>query len=250
LGTSGFTLLPKEWSLDAYKYLLSGKQIYRSYGISLFVTIVGTTAALLITSMFAYVLAHPRIRYKSQLAFFTYFTILFGSGLVGFYISMVSWFHMKDSIWAMIIPYVINPFYTFILVSFFRTLPYEIYESAIIDGAGDFKIFFRIIWPISVPVIATVSLFYAITYWNDWWLALLFIDDFHLQPLQLMIRQLISNLNILSYIQGSPSAYGSNLPNQGVRLATVTLTIGPIIFMYPYIQKYFVKGLTIGSVKG
>jgi multiple sugar transport system permease protein/putative aldouronate transport system permease protein len=150
----------------------------------------------------------------------------------------------------MIIPYLINPFYTFIMVSFFRSTPYEINESAIIDGAGDYRIFFKIIWPISVPVVATVSLFYAITYWNDWWLGLLFIDDFHLQPLQLMIRQLISNLNILSYIQGSPSAYGSTLPNQGVRLATVTLTIGPIIFLYPYIQKFFVKGLTIGSVKG
>ncbi|MFC5407397.1 carbohydrate ABC transporter permease [Cohnella soli] len=250
LGKHGFRLLPGEWSLDAYKYLLTGKQIYYSYGVTLFVTIVGTAAAVIITSMFAYVLAHPKIKYKNQLSFLTYFTILFGTGLVGFYIVITMWLGLKDTIWAMILPSLINPFYTFILVSFFRTLPFEVYESAIVDGAGDYRIFFRIIWPISVPAIATISLFYAIFYWNDWWLALLFVDDYKLQPLQLMIRQLVSNLNILSYIQGSPGSYSGGLPNQGVRLATVCLTIGPIVFLYPYIQKFFVKGLTIGSVKG
>lgn len=250
LGMHGFSLLPSKWSLDAYRYLLTGNQIYYSYGVTLFVTIVGTVLAVLITAMFAYVLAHPKIKFKNQLAFFTYFTILFGTGLVGFYIVISMWLGLKDSIWSMILPSLINPFYTFILVSFFRTLPFEIYESAVIDGAGDYRIFFRIMWPISVPAIATISLFYAIFYWNDWWLALLFVDNYKLQPLQLMIRQLISNLNILSYIQGSPGSYGGGLPNQGVRLATVCLTIGPIVFLYPYIQKYFVKGLTIGSVKG
>jgi multiple sugar transport system permease protein/putative aldouronate transport system permease protein len=184
------------------------------------------------------------------MAFFTYFTMIFGSGLVGFYILMVNWLHLKDTLWAMILPYVLNPFFAFIFVSFFRELPHEINESATVDGAREFRIFFRIILPISTPVLATISLFYALQYWNDWWLALLFIDDSRLHPLQIMIRQLISNLNVAAYVSGANGSYNVSVPSNVVQLATVCLTIGPIVFVYPFVQRYFVQGLTVGAVKG
>ncbi|WP_229750141.1 carbohydrate ABC transporter permease [Paenibacillus nasutitermitis] len=235
--------------MNAYKYLLAGEQVFRSYGVTLFVTIIGTMAAILITSTYAYVLAHRKVKYRNLLSFLTYFTMIFGTGLVGFYILIVNWLHLKDSIWVMILPYLLNPFYAFILVAFYRNLPYEIYESATVDGANDISIFFRIIWHVSTPVLATVSLFYALQYWNDWWLSLLFIDNHDLHSLQMMIRNLMGSLNVSSYVGGS-TEYKVQPPTEGVKLATVCLTIGPIVFLYPYIQKYFVKGLTIGSVKG
>jgi multiple sugar transport system permease protein/putative aldouronate transport system permease protein len=249
LRSEGFQLFPTDLSLYAYQFLFSGSQVFQSYGVSLFVMIIGTVIALVMTAVFSYVLAHPRVKYRNILAFLTYFTFLFGAGLVGFYILIANWLNLKDSIWALILPYLLNPFYAFILVSFFRTVPYEINEAAVVDGANDLYIFFRIIWPLSVPVLATVGLFYALHYWNDWWLALLFIDDYKFHPLQMMIRQLLSSINIESYVSSGTGA-DEIPPAYGVQFATVCVTIGPIIFLYPFVQKYFVKGLTIGSVKG
>lgn len=246
----GMMLFPKEFSLYSYQYTLAGKQIMSSYLVTVFVTVAGTCLAILITSMYAYVLAHPKVKYRRILSFMTYFTMVFGAGLVGFYILVASTLGLKDTLWALILPYLLNPFFAFIMVSFFRTLPYEINEAATIDGANDLSIFFRIIIPISKPVIATVSLFYALQYWNDFYLALLFIDDHNLHPLQIMIRQIISNVNISSYVGGSQTNYSQAVPTYGVQLATVCLTIGPIIFLYPFIQKFFVKGITIGALKG
>lgn len=247
---NGMMLFPKEFSLYSYQYTLAGKQIMNSYLVTVFVTVAGTCLAILITSMYAYVLAHPKVKYRRILSFMTYFTMVFGAGLVGFYILIASTLGLKDTLWALILPYLLNPFFAFIMVSFFRTLPYEINEAATIDGANDLAIFFRIIIPISKPVIATVSLFYALQYWNDFYLALLFIDDYKLHPLQIMIRQIISNVNISSYVGGSQTNYSQAVPTYGVQLATVCLTIGPIIFLYPFIQRFFVKGITIGALKG
>ncbi|MFC5406698.1 carbohydrate ABC transporter permease [Cohnella soli] len=249
LQTEGYKLWTTSVHLNAYQYVLAGKQVLKSYGVTLFVTIVGTVAAMLVTSTYAYVLSHRKVKYRNVLSFLTYFTMIFGAGLVGFYILMVSWLHLKDSIWAMILPYLLNPFYAFVLVAFFRNLPYEIYESATVDGVNDIRIFFRIMWPISTPALATVSLFYALQYWNDWWLSLLFIDNHDLHSLQMMIRQLMSSVSVSSYVGGG-TQYTGQPPTEGVKLATVCLTIGPIVLLYPYVQKYFVKGLTIGSVKG
>ncbi|MBB6690880.1 carbohydrate ABC transporter permease [Cohnella xylanilytica] len=246
----GYQLLPKDFSLSAYQFVMHGKQVASSYFVSTTVTVAGTVLAVLVTSMYAYVLAHPKVKYRSALSFLTYFTMIFGAGLVGFYILIANWLHLKDTLWALILPYLLNPFFAFIMVSFFRTLPYEINEAATVDGANDLKIFFRIILPISKPVIATVGLFYALQYWNDFFLALMFIDDYKLHPLQMMIRQLISNINISAYVGGSQTVYNQPLPTYGVQLATVCLTIGPIVFLYPFIQKYFVKGITIGALKG
>lgn len=246
----GMQLIPKDFSLYAYQYTMAGKQIASSYAVTVSVTLIGTCLAILITSMYAYVLAHQKVKYRNYLSFMTYFTMVFGAGLVGFYILVANTLGLKDSLWALILPYLLNPFFAFIMVSFFRTLPYEINEAATIDGANDLTIFFRIIIPISKPVIATVSLFYALQYWNDFYLALLFIDNHNFHPLQIMIRQIISNVNINSYVGGSQTTYSQAIPTYGVQLATVCLTIGPIIFLYPFIQRFFVKGITIGALKG
>jgi len=248
--TQGYQFFPRGFSLSAYEYLFSGKQLFSSYKVTLFVTIVGTLLAVLITATYAYTLSHPRVKYRNILSFLTYFTMLFGAGLVGFYMLIANWLGLKDSIWALILPYLLNPFYAFILVSFFRTLPFEMNEAATVDGANDLVIFFRIIWPISTPIIATVSLFYALSYWNDWWLSLLFVDNYKLHPLQMMIRQLMSNLNAKAYVAGSGTNYNIVVPTFGMQLAIVCVTIGPILFVYPFIQKYFVKGITIGAIKG
>jgi multiple sugar transport system permease protein/putative aldouronate transport system permease protein len=247
---NGFQVIPARFSAYAYRYLFSGSQIFSSYRVTVFVTGIGTIGAVLITSMYAYVLAHRKAKYRNIMSFLTYLTMIFGAGIVGFYILIARWLGLKDSVWALILPYLMNPFFAFILVAFFRTVPYELYEAAIIDGANDIFVFFRIMLPIAIPAVATVSLFYAIQYWNDFWLALLFIDDYKLHPLQIMIRQLISKVEATKYIQTSNVAYQESAPAYGIRLATVCVTIGPVVLLYPFIQRYFVKGVTIGALKG
>ena len=246
----GYQLWPEQWSTDAYTFLLSGTQLSRSYAVSVTVTIVGTFMALLLTAPYAYVLSHPKAKYRKPLTFFTYFFMVFGVGLVGFYIVVGNWLGLKDTLWALILPYLLNPFFAIVLMNFFRTVPAELSEAAGLDGYNDWQIFFRIVVPISLPAIASVGLFYALQYWNDWWLALLVVDDSRLHPLQMMIRQLVSNMNASQYIQGSTTNYQITVPSTGVQLATVCLTIGPIVLLYPFLQKYFVRGMTVGAVKG
>lgn len=248
--TKGFQFFPSEFSLEAYKVLFQSSQIYSSYFVTIVVTVVGTALAMLITCTYAYVLAHRKVKYRNILSFMTYLTMIFGAGLVGFYITIVNYLGLKDSIWALILPYLLNPFFAFILVAFYRTVPYELNEAATVDGASEFRIFFKIICPISLPAISTVSLFYALVYWNDFWLALLFVDDHKLHPLQIMLRQLISNANMKQYVGGAQMDYAQAIPTYGLQMATVCLTIGPIILLYPYVQKFFIKGITIGAVKG
>lgn len=243
----GLTFIPKNFSLDAYKFLFSSDQIYRSFGISVFITVVGTTLSVLITSMYAYVASHKKIKYKNFLSFYIYFTMLFTPGLVGYYLLVTRWLHMKNSIWALIIPGLFSVWNAFLFSSFFRMLPYELYEAAEIDGANDIFIFFRIICPVSKPIIATVVLFNALGYWNDWFNALLFVDNSRMHPLQMLIRTIIGNASAASTIPIPP---GTAIPTYGVQLATICVTIGPIIMLYPFLQKYFVKGITIGAVKG
>ncbi|RAP78531.1 carbohydrate ABC transporter permease [Paenibacillus montanisoli] len=250
LRSQGFSLFPQEISLNSYRFLLSGEQVFVSYKNTIIITVVGTFLSVLITSMMAYVMANRKIKYRGVLSFIVYFTMLFGPGLVGFYILVVNWLHLKDTLWAIILPGLFGPWNAFLMVSYFRTIPYEINEAATIDGASESYIFFRIYMPISKPVIATVGLFVSLRYWNEWFYAMLFVDKEELHPLQIMIRSLMSNIDVQRYVQGTDVNIVTNVPAMGVQLATVCVTIGPILLVYPYVQKYFVKGLTIGSIKG
>jgi multiple sugar transport system permease protein/putative aldouronate transport system permease protein len=249
LNQAGYQLFISRFSTDSYRYLFQGTQAFTSYKVTLFVTAVGSVLATAITSMYAFVLSNRKAKYRNVMAFFTYIPMVMGTGLVGFYLLVARWLGLKDTIWALIFPYLLNPFLVFVLVNFFRALPYELHESAFIDGANDVYIFYRIILPVSVPGIATVILFYALTYWNDWWLAILFINHYELHPLQMMIRSLMSQINATQYVMGR-SMYIQSVPSEGLKLATVCITIGPIVLLYPLVQRYFVKGLTLGAVKG
>jgi len=247
---NGYQFIPARFSLYAYTFLLRGSRIFTSYTVTITVTATGTVSAVLISSMFAYVIANKKIKYRNIISFMTYFTMIFGGGMVSTYILIANWLKLKDNIIVLILPYIMNPFFIFILVSFFRTIPDELSEAATIDGANDIYTFFKIIWPVSTPALTSVALLYALQYWNDFWLALMYIDNFKLHPLQMMIRQLMSDLRAAQYM-GLSSAGGQQLtPTYGVQLATVVMTIGPIILLYPFLQKYFVSGLMIGSVKG
>jgi multiple sugar transport system permease protein/putative aldouronate transport system permease protein len=250
LSQDGYRLWPSEFSLEAYKYMLSGLQIYRSYGVTIFVTVVGTTIALMSTAMYAYFISSPKIKHRQLLSFLTFFIMVFGPGLVGSYILIANWLHLKDSLWALILPYAFNPFFALIMITFFRGIPKEYSEAATIDGANDFSAFFRVILPIAKPAAASVGLLYALYYWNDWWLALLYIDNDKLYPLQMLLRQVMSQVNLGAYIQGSQTNYAQAVPGLGLQLVVVCLTIGPIILAYPRVQRYFVKGIAVGGIKG
>ncbi|WP_239633681.1 carbohydrate ABC transporter permease [Paenibacillus sp. H1-7] len=243
----GFQMFPTEFSIDSYRFLFNGSQVYRSAFVSIFVTAVGTVGAVLLTSMFSYVTAHQKVKFRNALSFYIYFTMLFAPGLVGYYLLISNWLSLRDSLLALILPHMFSAFNAFLMTSYFRTLPFELNEAATMDGAHELYIFYRIIWPISMPVIATITLFYALSYWNDWFNALMFIDNPQNHPLQMMLRRIISNWQNLDYLNAN-----INIPVSatGIQLSTVVITIGPIIFLYPFLQRFFIKGMTIGAVKG
>jgi multiple sugar transport system permease protein/putative aldouronate transport system permease protein len=243
----GFSLLPNRLSLAGYKYLLGSAGIGRNYRVSIFVTVVGTAMATLVTAGYAYGLAHPRMRYRGVLSFLTYIPSILGSGLVGFYLLMVKYLHLYDSLWSLILPYVLSPFNAFVMVAFLRDLPYELYEAAYLDGANDARVFFQVILPISAIPMMTVLLFYALAYWNDWWLATLFIQDTSKQPLQTLIRAILNRQVMASHLGSLTNLRVEPLT---VQLVTVCVTIGPILLVYPFIQRYFIRGITVGAVKG
>jgi len=238
----------KEFSLEAYKFVFTGNQIYYSYRNTLIIVLCGVPCAVSVTSMFAYVLAHPKVRYRRVLSFMTYFTMLMGTSMVGVYMLIATWLQLKDTYFALILPRIMHPFYAFILVAAFREVPYEIYEAACVDGSGEFNTFFKVMIPIVLPSMATIALFFTLLYWNDWWYALLFIDDYKLYPLQMMLKNLISEVSAAAFMGGEMSS--GMLPSNSMKMAVVCLTIGPIIVMYPWVQRYFVKGIAVGAVKG
>jgi len=248
LVTQGYSFWPTHWSLEAFRFIFSGNnQVVTSYGVSIYVTVVGTALALSTTTMLAYSIANPLNRWGRQLGLFTYFPMLFSGGLVPMYLWVSDGLKLSDSLWAVILPMVVNPFFAFIMVSFFRRVPNEIIESARIDGASEFRIFYRIVLPISKPILATMGLFYALAYWNDWFWALLFLQDENKFPLQLLLQ------NMLADVQFSASFQESSLimvPSYSLRMAVTLIAIGPIIFVYPFAQRHFVRGLTLGASKG
>ncbi|AIQ16653.1 sugar ABC transporter permease [Paenibacillus sp. FSL H7-0357] len=247
---NGYTLFPKAFSIDAYKALLHSDALYNGYGITIIITVAGTITALCISAMLAYSLANKRNVLQTPFLLFCYLPMLFSGGIIPFYIVVSQWLHLQNTIWALILPLLCQPFLVFLLVSFFRTVPEELEEAARIDGANEMRVFFQIILPISKPILASVGLFYALYYWNDWYMGLMFIDNEKLFPLQLILRRMVSNMEAAKNLIPASAAISTVAPTYGVRMATTVLTIGPIILLYPMLQKYFVKGLTVGAVKG
>lgn len=248
LVNDGFRLIPSKWSLYAYQFLLNDpNQILRAYGVSVFVTFVGTSLSLLLMSLLGYAMSRKDFPLRRVISVFVFFPLLFNAGLVPFYILMTRTLQLKDNMLALILPPLVLPFLTLLLRTYFAALPRELIEAAKLDGAGEWRIFFRIVVPLSTPALATVGLFSLLFYWNDLYLSLLFINDPRLFNLQYLLFKIISNLQILesSFVQS-----GNKPPLQSVRMAMAVFAMGPMLFAFLFVQKYFIRGITLGSLKG
>ncbi len=247
----GYKFIPKRFTPIAYSLILGpGSKVYRSYLNTILITGLGTVASMILTSAMAYGLSVKSVRYRNKIAFFVYFTMLFSGGLTPWYILCSKVLHLYNNLAVMVVPFLINSFYMFLLRNFFRTIPESMSESAKLDGANDIYILFRIILPLSLPAIATIALFYSLDYWNSWYAAVLFIDDSSKYPLQYLIIRIINSISSAQQMVAVHGRVQADLPSHTIRLATALVTIGPIVFLYPFLQKYFVKGLMIGAIKG
>lgn len=251
----GYSFLPKEWSLDAYYYMIKqGKTIVRAYGISFFVTIVGTCLSVLLTTMLAYPMSRKSFKYRNLLAFFVFFTMLFNGGIVPSYIMWTKIFHIKDTIWALILPnYLITAFNVILVKNYYQnSIPDSLIEAAQIDGAGELKIFFKVMLPLAVPTVATISLFTGIAYWNDWTNGLYYINNEKLYSIQQLLMKIMDNIQALrSNSNAALLGTGAvDLPSTSVRMAMAVIGILPVVITYPFVQKYLVKGVVVGAVKG
>lgn len=254
LARDGYSMFPKKWSIDAYNYLFkAGDQLLRSYGVTIFVTAVGTAISLIFISFFAYAISRKGFKYRNFFSFFAFFTMLFNGGLVPSYIVTTKLLGLQNSVWALILPLAVNAFYIMIMRTFFSTMiPDAIIESGKIDGAGEFGIFFRLIIPLALPGLATIALFSTLGYWNDWFNALLYIDDPSLVPLQSMLMRIENSMQFLLQNSNNTSlgiGVLQSLPQDTSRMAMVVLATGPIVLAYPFFQRYFIQGLTVGAVK-
>ncbi|EPA8132514.1 carbohydrate ABC transporter permease [Enterococcus faecalis] len=251
---NGYSLWPKDWSLQGYHYLATMKgQLLQSLLITFIVTIFGTVVNVFFTSTYAYAISRPNFQYRRFFTIFALLSMLFSPGLVPSYIVVSTMLHLKDTIWALILPLALSPFNIILMRTFFkRTVSESIIESARIDGASELRIFLQIVLPLALPGIATISIFAALRYWNDWFHALLYVQSDYLMPLQYLLMKIQSNIDYMS----QNATIGANLaesmgamPKEATRMAMVVISTVPIACIYPFFQKYFVKGLTIGGVK-
>ena len=226
-------------------------QLLRSYGVSILVTIAGTVASLLLTTLLAYTLARQDYRYRNIVSFFVFFTMLFNGGLVSTYIFMTRYLQLKDNLLVLILPYLVNAWFVLLMRSFIATLPLSLVESAKLDGAGEWRTFFSIILPLAKPALAAIGLMIAFNYWNDWWLSLLYLDNMNLIPLQFMLYRIMSNVSYLTtQLSMSVSIDLRDIPTESSRMAMCIMAAGPMLIIFPFFQKHFVRGITVGALKG
>jgi putative aldouronate transport system permease protein len=247
----GYKLIPSELSTKAYDMLINNSAaLSKAYGVTIFITVVGTSLGLFMMSMAGFVLNRKDFKYRNFFSFMIYFTTLFGGGLIPSYILMVKYLHLKDSLFAMILPGVVGAWSIFLMRNFMKAIPDSLYESATIDGAGDFRIYWQIFMPLAIPSLATVGLFAALGFWNEWYNGMLYIQTPDKFPLQYFLQRMINQTNIQALINQGVVIDTAELPTQSIKMATAVLATGPIILLYPFAQRYFVSGLTIGAVKG
>ena len=250
--TEGFSFFPSKWSTDAYQYIVNEKDtMLRAYGITIVVTLIGTTLGLLISVMLAYSLANSDLPGRNFMTFFVTLTMLFNGGLVPTYLIYTNVFHIKDTLAALIVPNLLmNGFNVILIRNYFATgVPTVLYEAARIDGASEFYIFYRIALPLSKPILATVGLLMGIAYWNDWQNGLYYLNDTSLYSIQNILNRINENISFLA----SNSTSGvkiSDLPTSTIRMAIAVIGILPIVCIYPFFQEYFVRGIAVGAVKG
>lgn len=249
----GYTFLPRHYSLGAYQYLwVRSATIVRAYGITVLITAAGTLISLVVTMMLAYPLSRRDFPFRNALTFVVFFTLLFNGGLVPTYLLYTMYFHIKNTLMALLVPNLLmNGFNVLLARTFFMTnVPFSIIESASIDGAGEFKIFRSIVLPISLPIVATIGLFVGVGYWNDWYNGLIFLTDSSLFNIQNVLNNMLMNIQFLQQNSQVASNTSMQLPATTVKMAIAVVGVLPILVIYPFFQKYFVKGITIGAIKG
>ncbi len=256
LAINGYSIIPKEWSLEAYEYLVKqGDQIIHAYGITVLVTVVGVILGLAIMSLLAYPLSRKDLPGRKALTFFVFFTMLFNGGLVPTYLLYTNYLGIKNTIWALLVPaLLVSAWYVLLMRTHFsENIPGAVLESAQIDGAGEFRIFARIVIPMGRPILATVGLFVGIAYWNDWYNGMIYITDPDFFSIQNLLTRMMSDIQFLANNSSlSSAAAGAQvaIPSMSVRMAIATIGVLPIVIIYPFVQNNFVKGISVGAVKG
>jgi putative aldouronate transport system permease protein len=250
----GVSFTPAHWSLDSYEVLLGpGSRVYQALKVTGFITGVGTTLSLLTTAGLAYGLSKHQVPGRNLIVFLIFFTMMFGGGMVPFYL-VVKGLGLINNPWALILPFLVNAWWTLIMMKFFEALPAELEDAARLDGCSEIGIFWRIVIPLSKPALATIGLFYAVNYWNEWFWATIFLTEPYLLPLQLVLRGILSQLlQVMDPQTAAEQAAMANVnmpPVEVLRMAAIVVTVLPITLVYPFLQRYFVKGVMIGAIKG
>lgn len=253
LAEHGYKMIPTEFSLEAYEMIFKNSgQLLNSYKVTTVVTLIGTILATLLTTSFAYVIARPTYRYRKILSFYVFFTMLFNGGLVANYIWLSGTLNLKNTYAVLILPLCVSPWNIIMMKGFMMGLPNSLPEAAKVDGASELKIFTKIVLPCSLPGVATITLFYALGYWNDWYTGMIYIDGNDLVGLQLLLQRIIKDIDFLNSTEAMSMGAntGKELPTVSARMAMCILAAGPMLLIFPFFQKYFRTGITIGSVKG
>lgn len=250
----GYTIFPKVISFQAYSYLFNGSgKILSAYGVTIESTILGTIISVILTTLYAYPISRKSFKYRNVFAFIIFFTMLFQGGLVPWYILYCRYLNLRNTMMALIMPGFISAFNVLIVRTYFKSsIPEEILEAARVDGSGEFYTFVKIVIPLSVPVIATIALFQTLYYWNDWYNCMLFITDSNLYNMQYSLYAALKKIEVLSSssVQSTGVSNLTQVPSETLRMAMAIVGVGPIVLAYPFFQRFFVKGLTIGAVKG
>ncbi len=255
LAMNGYRFIPEKWSLHAYQYIIdAGESIIRSYGVTILVTVVGTLLGLFLIGTYSYALSRRTYAFRSFFTKVITVPMLFSGGMIANYLIVTKFLMLKNSVWALILPLAMNSFNIIVMRTFFKTsIPDSVVESAKIDGASEWRLFFKIVIPMALPGLATIGLFLTLGYWNDWFNAMMYIDNQDWIPLQYLLIKIESSIDFLANNKAMMGVEGiqaaANMPKETIKMAIVVISTLPIIFAYPFFQRYFVNGLTIGAVK-
>ena len=251
LSEVGYRLIPKEITFDAYTYIIKNPaQILNSYKISIIVTVIGTVAGLMFTTGIAYAMSRKDFKLGKHITRFVMFAMLFHGGLIPTYIVVTQVLHLGNTLWVLILTMLVSPWNIFLMKSFLSSIPTELLEASFIDGATEYQTYFKVVLPLAKPGLATVGLLILFSYWNDWYQAMLYIDNMDLVPLQLLLYKIISNIQFVLQNSFYLASEGGSFPTIAARMATCVIAIAPMLLAFPFFQKYLAKGLTLGSVKG
>lgn len=251
LRANGVQLIPREFTLKAYEMVCGSGNIWKSYLLTIILTLVGTVVGLSIIAMTGYALQRKDFPFRNAISFYIYFTSLFSAGLVPYYLLMTQTYKLKDSYLAVLLPLMMSPWLIILMKNFAKAIPHEITESGKIDGAGDMKIFTELILPMLKPALATIGLFLALSYWNEWYQSSLFLSSrVDVKPLQYTLYEVVNKTDALKNSVAGQYVSLADIPQETVKMANAVLATGPIVLLYPFIQKYFISGITVGAVKG